>query len=268
MCNVPSWVQTKDSVLFIVDKDIDEHDELCIANAGGHFAIRILWPSVKGTPYEGLSKKTPSQIVSALRSGRMNSILSGNPLLITDGKWNLPFVECHSILLEEGASLRVPNLTKIHDSIRLCGKASLNAPALVEIGGDLVVSRQSVFKAPNLEQIGCEITVYIGANISLPALTNADRVVAFNNAKLTARNVTEVRYINLHDGAAMLAPKLVRVDAVDLCDKSRLFAPKLKKVGGEALRKKNDTLIGPHWWPHDWLQWGALPQAESAGNHA
>ena len=152
MCHVPSWITTKDAVLFLTDKDAQTHD-IDWKDATGHSAIRKLYPNVQGERGEGLGKHTPKEVISALATGKMNRIAAAGELSIVDGKWTLPLTKIdRDVYVREGATLTVPALTKIDGNVCVWKGATLTAPALTKIDGDVDVREGATLTAPKLKK--------------------------------------------------------------------------------------------------------------------
>ena len=152
MCHVPSWITTKDAVLFLTDKDAQTHG-IDWKDATGHSAIRKLYPNVQGEQGEGLGKHTPKEVISALATGKMNRIAAAGELSIVDGKWTLPLTKIDgSVYVREGATLTVPALTKIGGSVYVQQGATLTAPALTTIDGSVDVQQGATLTAPKLRR--------------------------------------------------------------------------------------------------------------------
>jgi hypothetical protein len=112
MCVVPSWIKTKDAVLFVTDKDAIEH-KIDWKDATGHSAIRKLWPRCSGKEGEGLGKHTPQAVVDALLAGRMNSIAAAGDLGVVDGEWTLSIAEVSGyVYVHQGATFTAPRLKR------------------------------------------------------------------------------------------------------------------------------------------------------------
>ena len=130
MCQVPSWIQTSDAVLFLTDKDVVSHG-IDWEDATGHSAIRGLYPNIQGERGEGLGKHTPKAVADALTTGKMNRIAAAGELLIVDGKWSLPLTKIDgSVYVQQGATLTTPALTKIGGYVDVQQGATLTAPKL------------------------------------------------------------------------------------------------------------------------------------------
>jgi hypothetical protein len=129
MCQVPSWITTPEGVLFLTDKDAKAH-KIDWLDATGHLAIREIWPKCKGEEGEGLGKNTPSVVVDALMSGKMNRIIAAGELLVTAGEWSVP---CTSVVgnvnVREGATLTLPLCTSV-GNVSVQEDATLVAPKL------------------------------------------------------------------------------------------------------------------------------------------
>jgi hypothetical protein len=111
MCQVPSWITTKDAVLFLTDKDAIAH-KIDWKDATGHSAIEKVWPGCQGKQGEGLGKHTPKEVVAAIASGKMNRITAAGELVIVDGEWELPLIEAGSVYVLEGATFTGPKLKR------------------------------------------------------------------------------------------------------------------------------------------------------------
>ena len=112
MCQVPSWIRTRNAVLFLTDKDAEAHG-IDWKDATGHSAIRKLYPDAQGAEGEGLGKDTPQEVTDALTGGRMNRIAAAGELLIVDGMWALPLTKIGEyVYVREGATLTAPKLER------------------------------------------------------------------------------------------------------------------------------------------------------------
>ena len=151
MCVVPSWIMTKDAVLFVTDKDAIEH-KIDWRDATGHSAIRGLWPGCKGEEGEGLGKHTPQVVADAMLAGKMNSIAAAGGLGIVDGEWTLPIAEVSgSVDVHQGATFTAPKLAK-SGSVYVYQGATFTAPVLAEVSGYVDVHQGATFTAPKLKR--------------------------------------------------------------------------------------------------------------------
>ncbi len=144
MCQVPSWIVTKDAVLFLTDKDAEAHG-IDWKDATGHAAIRKVWKGCGGTEGEGLGKDTPQVVVDAFLSGRMNRLIAAGDLLIRNGEWTMPALTTAGNVSVYG-KFDAPALTTAGD-VSVYGK--FDAPALTT-AGDVSVYVSGKFDAPKL----------------------------------------------------------------------------------------------------------------------
>ena len=187
MCHVPSWITTKDAVLFVTDKDAKAHD-IDWKDATGHSAIRILYPNTQGEQGEGLGKHTPENVVAALTTGKMNRIAAAGGLLVTDGKRALLLTQTGNVDVREGATLTAPALTQT-GNVNVWRGATLTAPVLAKTGS---------------------VYVWTGATLTAPALTKTGDVYVGRGATLTAPALTKTGDVYVGRGATLTAPKLKR----------------------------------------------------------
>ena len=133
MCVVPSWIGTKDAILFLTDKDVLAHG-IEWKDSTGHSAIRKVFPGAKGKDCEGLGKHTPQVVVDALLGGRMRQIAEAGDLGIIDGE-------------------RTFNVGKVSGSVNVRQGATFTAPKLAK-SGSVNVEQGGTFNAPKLKSRG------------------------------------------------------------------------------------------------------------------
>ena len=208
MCQVPSWIKTKDAVLFLTDKDVLAH-KIEWNDATGHSAIRRVWPKASGVAGEGIGKDTPKEVLDALKSGEMNRIVEAGELLIREGKFESKMiVRAGNIEAKKGATLTLPALTKAGD-VRAYQGATLTLPALTTAG--YVIAQQ-------------------GATLTLPALTEVARyVIAYQGVTLTLPALTKAGDVRAQQGATLTLPALTKAGDVITYGNGKIDAPKLKK---------------------------------------
>ena len=177
MCQVPSWIVTKDAVLFLTDKDAEAHG-IDWKDATGHAAIRKVWKGCGGTEGEGLGKDTPQVVVDAFLSGRMNRLIAAGDLLIRNGEWTMPALTTAGNVSVYG-KFDAPALTTAGNvSVYVYGK--FDVPALTTAGN---VSVYGKFDAPALTTAG-DVSVY--GKFDAPALTTAGDVSVYVSGKFDA----------------------------------------------------------------------------------
>ena len=114
MCVVPSWIETKDAVLFLTDKDALEH-KIDWKDATGHSAIRKVWPGIEGKKGEGLGPHTPKVVMDAILAGKLNRMAAAGDVTVT-GEWiGLPFPKI-------GGSLDLRSLTSLPEKVAFPAK--------------------------------------------------------------------------------------------------------------------------------------------------
>ncbi len=150
MCQAPSWITTPDAVLFLTDKDAEDH-RIDWKDATGHSAIRKVWPNCKGQEGEGLGKHTPQVVVDALLAGKLNRIVAAGELVVTDGVWELPAAVSGYVVVYQGATFNAQNLARC-GSVSVEKGATLNAPVLSEVSGYVYVEKGATFNAQKLKR--------------------------------------------------------------------------------------------------------------------
>lgn len=65
----PSWIDSKGTIYFVTDKDLDDH-EIPIVDGIGHDAIQKVFHRVKGKRRKGFP--CPREIAEAIEAGKMN----------------------------------------------------------------------------------------------------------------------------------------------------------------------------------------------------
>ena len=142
MCVVPSWITTKDAVLFLTDKDAIDH-QIDWTDATGHSAIRKMWPAATGKEEEGIGKHTPQVVMDAILAGKLNRIAA-----VGDSRWNM-WVDVPWPKI--GGSLYLNSLTSLPEKVTFpkeCGSLYLSSlkdkSAMPVYVNEILTGRKSV----------------------------------------------------------------------------------------------------------------------------